>query len=167
MKRILLAACLSGTAAAMLGATAWSENPDDDAASSNAPRVLRSIAADELASNPSMMQRKLDSSGLILNGLVTEDFELIDQAADDLLTVAFLPDVHDSDEPGDDKVYEHFRNEFRRLAAELKQKASERNLEGAAYLHSNLTANCIACHQHLRDTNSGIELLGGESPIIR
>ena len=33
------------------------------------------------------------------------------------------------------------------------------NLAGAAYVHGNLTAACIGCHQHLRDQSPEIELM--------
>ncbi|MEZ6057602.1 MAG: hypothetical protein R3C01_12955 [Planctomycetaceae bacterium] len=124
-------------------------------------------AVQEEADAPSLMQMKLDSSRRVLNGLVTEDFEEIEAGADALLRTILAPERDRKAAAGDDKVYEHFRNEFGRLATDLKEMAQRRNLEGAAYLHSNLTANCIACHQHLRDSRNNIELLDGRHSFDR
>lgn len=129
------------------------------------PRILRQVSNERLideVSTISQMHAKLDSSRKVLSGLVTEDFDVIEQAADALLKTAAAAEEMRNGGDMEDKVYGHFRNEFGRLAGDLKEMAQRRNLEGAAYIHSNLTANCIACHQHLRDTKSGIELLGGQ-----
>lgn len=104
------------------------------------PRVL----------GPLKMQAKLAESQDVLEGLLNRDFSTVRNSAKVLTQLAELGPPP-GDEQLEDRIYEHFRTEFIRLSNELKTMADERNLEGAAYVHQNLTATCIACHAHLRD----------------
>lgn len=97
------------------------------------------------------MSAKLTSSQEVLKGLLTRDFEKVRRGAEVLRDVALTAPPREVREEFDSEVYEHFRNEFLRHSGQLELLAGEQNLEGAAYVHQNLTATCIACHEYLRD----------------
>lgn len=87
----------------------------------------------------------------ILNGLVQRDFVSIRKGAESLKWISLDEPKRRSGDETEDKIYEHFRVDFVRLSAKLEQMAEAKSLEGAAYTYQNLTATCIACHEHLRD----------------
>ena len=97
-----------------------------------------------------LMQTKLKASSTVLDGLVNGDFTKIKRAAETLSKVAKAsPRRYENIE--EMQVYEHFRDEFIREAGRLKKLAEDRNLEGAAYVHQNITSTCISCHLHVRE----------------
>lgn len=98
-----------------------------------------------------LMQAKLSHAQQILEGVVTQDFAAIEKAASGLTRISLTTpgDIEASDDPTDREVYEHFRLEFIRLAGQLERLAGEQQLEGTAYVQQNLTATCIACHDHM------------------
>ncbi len=115
--------------------------PDDISESSTSP-------------DPALfMQAKLSASQKVLAGLLEQDFEDVKAAADVLGKLAESATIRDTQSPRD-RIYEHFRTEFIRLAGELAVMADAQNLEGAAYYHEHMTATCIACHRHLRSRQS-------------
>lgn len=101
----------------------------------------------------SMMQAKMTASQRVLRGLLNRDFNAVKTSAAILNQLAVsAPNLKETGRK--DLIYEHFRTEFIRLSEQLEAMANHANLEGAAYVHQNMTATCIACHQHLRDRNS-------------
>lgn len=99
------------------------------------------------------MQAKLNNSQKVLEGLVTHDFKTIEKAARVLSTISMSPppDLTKAGDRTDEQVYQHFRMEFARLAGQLEGHARREELEATAYVHQNLTATCIACHDYIRD----------------
>lgn len=100
------------------------------------------------------MQAKLIHSQAIVHGLVLDDLAEVARAADDLRTNSQLTPAYNSDDLLDDEVYRHFQLEFVRLATRLAESARNGNRDGAAHAYSNLTDNCMACHEYLRDRES-------------
>lgn len=100
----------------------------------------------------SFMKVKETGAHRILSGLVNRDFATIKKEAHALKWVSLdSPKGHSTDEV-ENKIYQHFRLDFARLAGKLEKMAEQKNLEGAAYVYQNLTSTCISCHNHLRDT---------------
>lgn len=100
-----------------------------------------------------LMQAKLANAQKVLEGLVTQDFEAIEHAAAGLARISHTrPPRFEKDGDGsDEEIYEHFWLEFARLAGQLERHARNRELEATAYVQQNMTANCIACHDFIRD----------------
>ncbi len=100
-----------------------------------------------------LMMAKLTNAQRVLEGLVTQDFERIASAAQAMKTISLDPPEgwENPEDEGDKEVYEHFRMEFMREAAELEKMAQQKNLAGAALCQQNLTSTCIACHDYIRD----------------
>lgn len=95
------------------------------------------------------MHKKLEHSQKILNGLVTRDFGLIEDAAAKLKTVSLSAPKRIEGDETDNEVYEHFRLEFLRICTLMEEMAKKENLEGSAFAYQSLTANCLACHSYL------------------
>ena len=98
------------------------------------------------------MGAKLTASEQALKGLLTRDFDQIGDAAAALRDIALTAPPTQVRKEFDAELYDHFRHEFLRLSGQLHTMAHEKNLEGAAYVHQNLTSACIACHEHVRDS---------------
>ncbi len=98
------------------------------------------------------MGAKLTASEQALKGLLTRDFDQIGDAAAALRDIALTAPPTQVRKEFDAELYDHFRHEFLRLSGQLSTMAQEENLEGAAYVHQNLTSACIACHEHVRDS---------------
>ncbi|NND96800.1 MAG: hypothetical protein HKN47_05655 [Pirellulaceae bacterium] len=91
------------------------------------------------------MRVKLQSSGKVLEGIVTRDFTLIDQAAQEMHEMSRA-----SEWPrAKDDLYEHYSVEFQRLCGKLSSLAKEENLEGVSFTYMQLTSSCITCHDHV------------------
>lgn len=97
------------------------------------------------------MHAKLVHAQGVLHGLVLKDFSQMTVAADGLRVTSQLSPEFVSEDVLDDEVYKHFQLEFLRLSTKLGDMARDENLEGAAFTYNNLTANCMACHQYLRE----------------
>ena len=99
------------------------------------------------------MQSKLQQSQRITAGLVRRDFDTLVEAAELLkqLSLSPPPQLSRAGDDSDAAVYEHFRLEFARLVGQLERQARRQEPEATAYIHQNLTATCIACHDYIRD----------------
>ena len=96
------------------------------------------------------MRSKLESAHEILESLVARDFSKMAAAAESLRDTSLAAPGIVPAQDFDDEAYDHFRLEFTRQAELLRKMAVEKNLEGAAWVHQNLTSTCIACHSHLK-----------------
>lgn len=92
------------------------------------------------------MRAKLVASQDVLNGLVTENFDLIRRGAADMKRMSQAVQWPIAD----DKVYQHMGVEFRRQCDKLVQLADAGNLQGAHYTWLHITTTCIDCHNYVR-----------------
>lgn len=94
-----------------------------------------------------LMRAKLASAQKVMEGLVTEKFELVQAGAKELHKISDAAQWRGVNDP----VYNHQSAEFRRLTEKLLRMAEERNLDGASFTYLHMTTNCITCHQYVRD----------------
>lgn len=92
------------------------------------------------------MRAKLDACSSILEGLTTEDFDLIEKGAKQLQAMSAAEEWRVSN----DAIYRQHSGEFRRIAEQLEAKAKEKQLDGAALAWMEATMNCIECHRWAR-----------------
>jgi hypothetical protein len=92
------------------------------------------------------MRGKLDAAESVLEGLVTEDFELIQQGADQMHVMSQRAEWNVITTP----VYVQYSDDFRRAVERLGNAAKGQNLEAAALAQLQVTLSCINCHKHLR-----------------
>lgn len=92
------------------------------------------------------MQRKLDFTRTVVDGLATEDYEKISAGAQDLLVLSHEADwnVITSQE------YLKMSAEFRKSTERLLQQGEQKNLDGATLAYFEVTLNCIRCHRQVR-----------------
>jgi hypothetical protein len=101
------------------------------------------------------MRAKLGASNQVLEGLVTEDFDLIRKGAVKLQVLSSAEEWRISE----DAIYRQYSAEFRRIAEQLEKRAKDEKLEAAALSWMEATMSCIECHKHVR----GMMLAGGIS----
>ena len=106
-------------------------------AGSNAPRP-NDVSA--------FMRLKLNHSQKVLEGIATEDFDLIAKNSQQMGLLA-------QDENW--KVYQtpEYRThsaEFQRIAAALTKAGQDKNVDSAALAYIQLTMTCVNCHKHTR-----------------
>jgi len=92
------------------------------------------------------MRAKLVGSQTVMDGLVTENFGLIRQGAENMKLISQAVQWPVSE----DKVYDHHGVEFRAKCDQLMKLADEKNLDGAHYTFLSMTTTCINCHNYVR-----------------
>lgn len=94
-----------------------------------------------------LMRMKLEHSQKVLEGVVTEDFELVADNARSLKALSEAAEWRVFQTP----EYRQYSAEFRRTADILAQMAEAKNLDGAALNYVQLTMNCVHCHKYVRN----------------
>lgn len=94
------------------------------------------------------MREKLAASSEVLEGLATENFELIASGAKQMRKLS----AAEKWQVSNDASYRQFSNQFRRIMEQLETKANEKKLEGAALTWIEGTMTCIECHKWVRNT---------------
>ena len=92
------------------------------------------------------MREKLKFSNNILEGLVTEDYDLMATGAMKLQKMSSAEKWRVSN----DAVYRHWSVEFRRITGKLQDQAKKKKLEWATLTWIETTMSCIECHRHVR-----------------
>lgn len=92
------------------------------------------------------MRAKLANSQSVLEGLVTEDFDLIEKGAERMIvmTKGAQWKVGAGEEYTTDTV------RFVDTARDLIQNAKKKNIDGATLSYLQLTMRCVECHKHVR-----------------
>jgi hypothetical protein len=92
------------------------------------------------------MRKKLASSNLILEGLVTENFGKIATGAKQ------LEEMSDAEQwrVSNDAIYRQLSGDFRRVARQLQKDAKEVTVDPAALTWIKATMACIECHKYTK-----------------
>jgi len=125
MKRTILLLAIALPVVAFLGAPGESKEPDE----------LRDF-----------MRLKLKYAQGILEGLATEDYEMIAKNSQDMSLISLDSTWHVL-------VTEEYTKqsaEFRRTANALTRAADAENIDGATLAYVGLTMRCINCHKYVR-----------------
>jgi hypothetical protein len=93
-----------------------------------------------------LMARKLASSQKALEGLATEDYELMQRESQRLHLLSQESDWNVLQT----RDYIRLSTEFRIAADQLRQAATDKNLDAAGLAYIKLTITCIDCHRHVR-----------------
>lgn len=93
------------------------------------------------------MRVKLAHCQDVLEGLTTENFDLLGKAAQELSLVS----EDASWQVLQTEDYARQSAEFRRSCDRLRQAAKDRNLDGAALAWMEVTMKCVQCHSYVRD----------------
>ncbi len=109
----------------------------------------------KLPTRKEMMAMKLKSSQTILEGIALNDFDKIQTAATELLTVSRATDFLNAYKGTE---YQFHTETFRRPAESIAKKAKEKNMDGVMVAYGDLTLSCLKCHQAMRDKKFEIDL---------
>ena len=94
----------------------------------------------------SFMRLKLQASTSILEGLCTEDMQLVGTGCDQLLKMS----LEERWRVSGDNVYRRYSTEFQAAIEELKQESAEADLHGTSLAWINVTMKCLKCHEWVR-----------------
>lgn len=111
--------------------------------------VWPAAADDDLKPDLSLsafMRKKLDASSQILEGLTTEDAELIKKGAKTLTELSKAAKWQILSDP----EYREYSLDFRINARKLVEAAEKENFDNAALQWFDTMKDCIECHQHVR-----------------
>lgn len=113
-------------------------------------------ADDDLKPDQSLsafMRKKLDASSQILEGLTTEDAELIQKGAKTLTELSKAEKWQILSDP----EYREYSLDFRVNARKLSEAAEKGNFDNAALQWFSTMKNCIECHQHVRRERADVK----------
>ena len=100
-------------------------------------------------STKEVMQLKLGYAQKILEGIATEDFDLILQNAQKLEKLSQATGWYTRQTP----EYGMFTTEFRRHVKSLQRAAKEKNVDAATGAYFQMTVSCTSCHKYIRGRN--------------
>lgn len=113
---------------------------------------------------PEIMRQKLDHSQGLLEGLVLENFDIIERNANDLRILSDLSSWNVLRTP----EYQRLSTTFRDTADRLSRSALNESLEGATLAYVELTLQCVECHTHVRGVRQARALDGrAEMELVR
>lgn len=94
----------------------------------------------------SFMRKKLVASELVMEGLTTPDYSLIQRGATSMIHMSkeAMWDRHQTPSYAQDSA------DFVHLAERLVKQARAKDLEGASHTFGHLTVQCVSCHRRLR-----------------
>lgn len=104
------------------------------------------VATDQVAG---FMRAKLAHSQNVLEGLATEDFDLIERGAQELS----LASLDSNWQVLQTEDYVRQSAEFRRACDSLRAAAQAKNLDGATVAWMDVTLKCVQCHKYVRDAD--------------
>lgn len=95
------------------------------------------------------MRQKLEFSKKVLEGLALEDYDAIAKNARALKRLSEaaeweVPTIPNANE------YIALTTEFQKAADDMRQKAKDKNIDGATLAYLRLTMNCVNCHRFVR-----------------
>jgi hypothetical protein len=108
-------------------------------------RVEKKVAATSIE-QATFMRRKLEASNQILEGLVTEDSELVVKGAKILIEMS----AAENWQVKHDVMYKQYSADFQQAAKKLVEAAEKENFDGVALKWIDTTMKCIECHKFVR-----------------
>ena len=89
------------------------------------------------------MHEKLTSSQLVLEGLMIEDYDLMQKGTKKMIEMSNATEWQVIEGP----VFARQSEEFRSAAKQVIKFAKEKNIDGASLSYLHLTMTCISCHK--------------------
>lgn len=115
--------------------------------------VFRAEAQDDLvqrrAKRSTFMRMKLEYSKNLLESLTTEDFDKIKANAKALKAMSLAAEWEVPEIPNVQE-YLTYSADFQRLCDDLIKASDKKSLDGATLGFTQLTVNCVKCHQYVR-----------------
>lgn len=99
------------------------------------------------------MRKKLDASSRILEGITTEDAEMVKGGADTLLEMSKAEVWNVLT----DEDYREFNRDFRSSVQKLKTAAEKGNFDNATLQWIDSVKGCVECHKYVRSVRPVIK----------
>lgn len=144
LARMTLPMVVTGALIVALSIRAPSLSGDEKKKDNAKPPAKGEAKADEKLSK--FMRQKLDASNEVLEGLVTEDFEMIEKGAASMKRLSAAEQWQVSN----DALYRQHSNQFRRAMEKLEKSAKDKQLEAATLAWVEGTMSCLECHKWVR-----------------
>ncbi len=93
-----------------------------------------------------IMAEKLDYAHFLLNGIATENFDLLANNAEKLNQLSQSTVWRQGRTP----EYEALSADFRRHVVALTKAAKDRNLDAASLAYVQISLSCVNCHKYMR-----------------
>jgi hypothetical protein len=100
------------------------------------------------AEREGFMKRKLYMVQQIVEGINTEDFDLVEKGGIELLALAESASWQSTKDP----YYRHYSANFEHATKGLIEAAESKSVEKTTFAYVHVTISCTACHQHVRGT---------------
>ncbi len=145
-KLSLTAGILCVAAASLCCYAPWTTALSDE----NRPLAFAQAAKAETADSADRkidMRSKLKMVQQIVEGIATEDYEMIDKGGMELLELAESAAWKSAHEP----YYKHYSTNFEHSSRGLIQAAKSKSIEKATFAYIHVTISCTGCHQHVRN----------------
>ncbi len=94
------------------------------------------------------MRQKLDATNLVLEGLLTEDFDMLTKGAKKLSEMSRAEKWRVSN----DMMYRHHSEDFQSRVDKLIKASKDESVDAAALAYFDTTMSCIDCHKWVRRT---------------
>jgi len=120
------------------------DQPKDDAAEESESKSDES-GRDDLPLRD-FMRQKLQASNMVLEGLCTDDFEMVKEGAVKMNTIS----KSERWRVMNDAVYRQFSGEFQATTQQLVEAAEKENMDRATLKWVDATMSCIDCHNFVR-----------------
>ena len=109
-----------------------------------------------------MMQKKLKSAHLVLDGVAVADFKKIEAGGEELIRLAKSETWQLIRSPH----YEQHSADFVRATQKLVKKSKEKNMDGAALAYVEMTLSCVRCHQFVREHRREVRFDDARRPSL-
>ncbi len=93
------------------------------------------------------MRKKLDASSKVLEGITTEDADLITEGTKSLLEISTAEKWNVIS----DEEYREFNRDFRSSVRKLAEAAEAKNFDNATLQWFDAIKGCVECHKYVRD----------------
>ncbi|MCH9652516.1 MAG: hypothetical protein K0U86_18800 [Planctomycetes bacterium] len=110
------------------------------------PAKSKSISQDDANGEKKLskfMREKLTNSQLVLEGLMVEDYDLMQKGAKKMIQMSNATEWQVIEGP----IFARQSEEFRSAAKQVIKFAKEKNIDGASLSYLHLTMTCISCHK--------------------
>lgn len=94
------------------------------------------------------MRQKLDATDHVLEGLLTEDFDMLTKGAKKLSEMSRAEKWRVSN----DIMYRHHSEDFQSRVEKLIRASKEESVDAAALAYFDTTMSCVECHKWVRRT---------------
>jgi len=117
----------------------------------NLPAVQNSSPVKQDGPGPILqkfMRQKLHASTQILEGLCTDDLEMVNNGTETLLKMSREEQWRVSN----DIMYRRYSDQFVNAVEEMKKEVGDKNIDGTSLAWVSVTMKCLKCHEWVRNT---------------